>query len=247
MNTTYDKRSLVARSREDFETLYADVRKKEKRLYSLQQVAALPEVSPTHVHCGEWTTRKRSSERLISYLKSKQQHLKVLEIGCGNGWLSNKMATDVDAEVVGIDINKIELSQAKTLWSHKIELDFVYGDIRDNIFKQDHFDIIVFAASVQYFSSLSEILPMALSLLNAGGEIHIIDSKIYRTRELQAAIERTKNYYVKLGYPEMAEHYFHHSWQQLKPFNYTVLIDPSSFINKLLGKNNIFPWIKIKR
>jgi 2-polyprenyl-3-methyl-5-hydroxy-6-metoxy-1,4-benzoquinol methylase len=248
MNILYDKReSPVAKSRETFETLYAAVRKKEKRLYSLQQVAALPDVKPEHVHCDEWRMRKRSCERLISYLKNKQQHLKVLEIGCGNGWLSNKIAFHVDAEVVGIDINKIELSQARTIWSHKIDLDFVYGDIRDNIFKQDHFDIIVFAASVQYFQSLTEILPAALSLLNAGGEIHIMDTKFYRERELPAAVERTKKYYLELGYPEMVNHYFHHSWQELKAFNCAVLFDPASFINKFTGKKNIFPWIKIKR
>jgi Methylase of polypeptide chain release factors len=248
MNTLYDKpKSAIDKKREEFEKLYADVRKKEKRLYSLQQVAALPEIKPSHIHYNEWNVRKRSSERLINYLKKKNKHLKVLEVGCGNGWLSNKIAYHVDAEVVGIDINKIELSQARTIWSHKIDLDFIYGDIRDNIFKQGHFDIIVFAASIQYFPSLTEISDVAISLLNSEGEIHIIDTKFYKERQLLAAVERSNKYYLQLGYPEMAAYYFHHSWANLKNFNYTILSNPLSLANSVFNNKNIFPWIKIKR
>ncbi|HUS00374.1 MAG TPA: class I SAM-dependent methyltransferase [Chitinophagaceae bacterium] len=249
MSNIYDTptQTLFAAGSDNFEKLYTDVRKKEKRLYSLHQVAALPDVKPSHVHYDEWKIRKRSSKRLIYYLKKKNKHLKVLEIGCGNGWLSNKIAYHVDAEVVGIDVNKIELGQARTIWSHKIDLDFIYGDIRDNIFKQDHFDIIVFAASIQYFSPLKEILPVALSLLNTDGEIHIMDTKFYKERQIPEAIERSNKYYYELGHPEMMAYYFHHSWADLKNFNYTILSNPFSLVNRFFNYKNIFPWIKIRR
>ena len=248
MNLTHDNtKASVNQERENFERLYVDVRTKEERLYSLQQVADLPEVSADHVHYHEWKMRKTSCHQLINYLKKKNKRLKILEVGCGNGWLSNKIAFHLDAEVVGLDINKIELEQAKATWRQTTDLSFVHGDIRDNIFPSQYFDVILFAASIQYFSSLKEILLAALSLLNTSGEIHIMDSNFYSSKQVSAASERTNTYYAELGFPEMSAHYFHHSWNDLKQFNYKLLDQPRSIVNLLKGRQNIFSWIKITK
>lgn len=223
------------------------VREKEKRIYNLSQLAALPDIPSSHIHFNEWRSRKRSSRQLVDYLKKKSMHLRVLEIGCGNGWLSNKIADQVNSNVTGIDINNTELSDARVLWRQKKNLEFIYGDIRDDFFKSSHFDIIVFAASIQYFPSLPDILLVAISLLRPGGEIHILDTKFYEEEEVHAAIKRTEKYYSAIGYPGMAAYYFQHAWPQLDPFNYTVLYDPNSFTNRIFRRRNIFPWIKITR
>jgi protein-L-isoaspartate O-methyltransferase len=45
-----------------------------------------------HRHYHEWQIRKASSNRLVKYLAKKQKILEILEVGCGNGWLSAKLS-----------------------------------------------------------------------------------------------------------------------------------------------------------
>ena len=81
------------------------------------------------------------------------------------------------------------------------------------------------------------------------GEIHIIDSPIYNQNELAGAKERTARYYISNGFPEMAKHYYHHTFDELKDFNYKILYDPKAVQNnlkKIFGfKDSPFPWISI--
>ena len=77
---------------EKFERLYVEVRKKEGRLYSNDELKNLPEISESHHLYNEWRLRKESYKRLIKYLQSQNSSLKIVEPGCGNGWLSNRLA-----------------------------------------------------------------------------------------------------------------------------------------------------------
>ena len=76
----------------DFESLYIQLREKEGRIYPDEEVAQLPVTSSTHPHYKEWLIRKESSQKLVSWLKKKKKPLDMLEIGCGNGWLSHKLS-----------------------------------------------------------------------------------------------------------------------------------------------------------
>jgi len=53
----------------DFETIYTQLRQKERRIYTDEEVAQLPSISPTHIHFKEWLVRKHSSQKLVTYLK----------------------------------------------------------------------------------------------------------------------------------------------------------------------------------
>jgi len=246
--STFDNENIVdlPADASNFEEQYISIRKKEKRIYTNEEVALLPDIYHHHIHYNEWQIRKRSSSMLINYLSKKNKPLKILEIGCGNGWMSAKMAEIHNSKVTGLDINLTELKQAFEVFEKKPNLSFIYADIHDKI-TFFSFDIVVFAASVQYFPSLKEIVTTAFSLLNAGGEIHILDTHFYEDDDVERAIARTKNYYASLGNAEMSDHYFHHTINELKEFEYTILFAGNSIINKLLGKHQPFPWIQIKK
>ncbi|MDB5221366.1 MAG: class SAM-dependent methyltransferase [Chitinophagaceae bacterium] len=235
---------LLAVDSNAFEEQYIRVRKNEQRIYTNEEVALLPDISPNHIHYAEWKIRKRSCNRLINYLRKKNRPLNILEAGCGNGWLSSKMAEIDNTLVTGLDINITELKQACEIFNHKANLVFIYGDVHDKL-TSGSFDTIVFAASIQYFPSIKEILDTAFSLLNTGGEIHILDTFFYKKNEVKNAIERTKNYYTALGHNDMADYYFHHTVDELKAFDYQILSPKNSIINKLSGKTTPFPWIRI--
>lgn len=219
-------------------------REKENRLYSDEQVARLPFTEPSHAYHNEWQVRKRSAFRLINYLDTKSKPLFILEVGCGNGWLSDKLAELKNSTVIGIDINKTELNQAKRIFGKKQNLKFAEGDL-NNIEFDKKFDIIIFAASIQYFHFFSQIIGRAFSQLNQAGEIHILDTHFYQVKDLELARKRSRLYYESIGYGKMAEFYFHHSFDLLKSLNYKILFNPFNIKNRLFAKKDPFPWICI--
>lgn len=227
-----------------FGDLYIDVRTREKRVLTDCQVMFLPDIDPTHIHYEEWQIRKRSAKRLINYLKEKNKPLNILEVGCGNGWLSSMLLTVKGAKVTGIDINEPEIMQAKRIFKSR-GLDFICAAFDPALFAGQKFDVILFAASIQYFESLKNILQSALSCLCQSGEIHLIDTNFYSPRQAEGAARRTEAYYSEMGFPGMSAYYFHHTTDDLKLFNYRVLFNPHRLINKI-GKKDPFYWVVVK-
>jgi len=230
----------------DFETIYTQLRQKERRIYTDEEVAQLPSISPTHIHFKEWLVRKHSSQKLVTYLKRKKKLLDILEIGCGNGWLSKKLSTIAGSRVIGTDVNFSEIQQAARVFQNIPNLHFIYVNPEASVFKEQKFDAIVFAASIQYFESLTETISHTLNLLKPGGEIHILDSAFYSLSELGPAKLRTRHYYESAGFPEMTAHYFHHRYEDLGKYNFSIRYEPQGLISKLLRNKNPFPWISIQ-
>jgi ubiquinone/menaquinone biosynthesis C-methylase UbiE len=231
----------------NFPGLYISLRKKENRLYADEQVRHLPDISKEHPHYREWLARKRSSDKLVRHLRNMKKPLSILEIGCGNGWLAHKLATVPGANVTGFDINLEELEQAARVFSGLPNLRFAYGDsffIRPS---EKLYDMVVFAASIQYFPSLEAIIKDVLQHLQPQGSIHIIDSHFYKAGELEAAKQRTATHFESLGFSAMSDHYFHHSMEALGQFNCQVLYNPNAPLNRLKRTTDPFPWICIKK
>lgn len=229
-----------------FEKKYICVREKEKRLYTDNSVLGLPEIVEEHPHYKEWQVRERSCTRLTHYLASKKKPLNILEIGSGNGWLSAQLSRISNVEVYGVDINFTELQQAARVFENRNNVYFIYANMCSGALMPMKFDIIVFAASIQYFKSVKEAVGMAMQHLAPEGEVHILDTLFYNSSEVAEARKRTDEYYASLGYPEMAAHYFHHSRKELKAFHCRFLYDPDKWLNRILRPDDIFPWICIR-
>ena len=226
-----------------FEELYIKVRNYENRMSSVDELSILPDLDKSHPNYREWRIRQRSSRRLITYLQKKNRALKILEIGCGNGWLCSKLAAIPGADVIGLDINQIEIEQAERVFN-KPNLKFVKAAFEPELFNPMKFDVILFAASITYFKHLATIIQDCLSCLTEKGEIHIVDNHFYEPVKINDAVERMRVYYNTMGYPEMSAYYYHYSLTDLKPFNYRVLVNPQSFINRLI-KREPFYWVTI--
>lgn len=229
----------------NFEEIYIAARKSENRIYTDEQVSRLPSIDPKHLHYNEWQARRRSFGRLKNYLQKKNKPLSILEMGCGNGWLSAGLSAIKNSTVTGMDISKTELAQARRVFSGLSNISFKEGGIKE-VPADRKFDTIVFAASIQYFQPFEWIILDALNLLSDSGEIHILDSHFYYPSELESAKLRTREYYQSTGFEEMAGFYFHHSYDSLKIFDYKIMFNPDSLTGKLFWKNDPFPWIRIK-
>ena len=229
-----------------FDELYLAVREKENRLYSDRQVKQLPFIEPLHPHFAEWVERKNSAEKLIAYLAKPGKVIRILEIGCGNGWLANRLAKIPGSEVTAIDVNSLEVEQARRVFGSSANLRFLNADLADGLLNNEQFDVIIFAAAIQYFENPDAILRLALDHLKTGGSIHLIDSFFYHQKEVENARRRTEKYYADAGFPEMSQYYFHHPLDRIKRFNYKILYDPNSVTNRLIGRKHPFPWILIR-
>jgi len=229
-----------------FEEQYITARRRENRMYSDTEVSRLPRIPKSHMHAAEWKIRSRSSKRLVHYLENKHVPLNLLEVGCGNGWLSNRLSEMKYSTVTGIDISKTEIIQAQRVFPEKSNLQFAAGDMQSISYAMK-FDVLVFAASVQYFFPLEELIEDALLRLKENGEIHILDSYFYCPADRESARHRSRIYYQSIGQEEMADFYFHHSAESLKRFHCKYLYNPKDFRNKILGRKDPFPWIRIQR
>jgi SAM-dependent methyltransferase len=209
-----------------FADAYCQLRQREGRLADDALLAQLPFVGRGHPHRKEWRVRQCSLERLLQHLAPQAGVLDILEVGCGNGWLSARLAANPNWRVTGTDINAIELQQAQRVFGHLPNLRFVQGDIRHHLLGGQTFDVIVFAASVQYFASLKDIVGTALAHSSLRGEVHIMDTAFYPATELAAARQRTIDYYTAMGFAQLADWYFHHSLQALEGFQYKLLHRP---------------------
>lgn len=228
-----------------FDSLYFKLREREGRIYSDSEVQKLPEVHSSHKHYKEWLIRKNSSDRLINYLLKKKQRLNILEIGSGNGWLSAKLSEIPGSTVMGVEINSFEFEQASRVFKEYTNLEFSekFPDTTD--MAENKFDIIVFAAAIQYFSSFQEIINKSLKILNAKGEIHILDSHFYEGTLIHLAKQRSFNYFKSIEFSEMTDQYFHHNKNEYEKYNYRMLYSPNWFQRFLPGIKNPFPWICI--
>ena len=112
------------------------------------------------------------------------------------------------------------------------------------------FDAILLASAIQYFPDLPMLLNTLFRYLMPHGEIHIIDSPIYTSDEIPNAIQRSRQYYASLGFPEMAEKYFHHCVTDLGLFDAQWLYRPRSrgLRQRLLRSvDSPFPWLVVNK
>ncbi|MBI1768797.1 MAG: class I SAM-dependent methyltransferase [Bacteroidetes bacterium] len=238
-----------------FEYIYTQLRRKENRVYTDEIVESLPVIKGNHLSNDpflkkEWQIRTRSLKKLVNYFKKKKP-MSLLELGCGNGWLSHHLAVSFPhGNILAMDINETELLQGQRVFGRLYpNLTFIRADIFSCDLGNQKFDFIILAGTIQYFPDLNELIDKLLQLLSPYGEVHILDSPFYSPNELDGARRRSEDYFRELGYPEMNSRYHHHSWKELEGYNYKILYNPFSFLNKLYQKINNdspFPWVTIK-
>lgn len=216
-----------------FEELYERTRGSERRILSDEQVAQLPDGTDLW-NVDEWRIRARSADRLVRALRGSDLGSRVLEVGCGNGWLSARLQRE-GHEVLGIDPFTAELEQAARVFPNGPA--FARCDLFEAGLPQEFFDIIVFAASFQYFPDAQKALARASSLLRPSGEIHVMDSVLYRSPvEKTGAEERSRKYYENLGVPEMHTHYHAHAMDDLKGAHRVRVLSAPSGMERTLHR-----------
>ncbi|MCW2036309.1 methyltransferase domain-containing protein [Xanthomonas campestris pv. raphani] len=235
-----------------FEQQYLQIRRKEGRLYTDAQVRSLPRPGGALGNTLEWQVRALSSSLLVQHLQAHAGGGAILELGCGNGWLSHLLAQSLQREVCGVDVNRTELTQAARVFGHDARLTFVAADIHTLVLPRDVFDVIVLPACVQYFSDPAALVSRLLGCLREGGELHILDSPLYATPQRgRESAARSLRYFTDLGCPALAAHYHQHTYASFDGFTVQWLFDPrraSARLGRLFKRRQPhFPWLCLRK
>lgn len=226
---------------EPFVAEYLKLRQREGRLYPDEVVRCLPYAPATAGHAQEWRLRARSARRLRRYLEQRRP-LRLLEVGCGNGWLSHYLSLLPGTEVLGIDVNGTELAQAQRLFRRS---NLFFENTTLDLLNADGFDCILFAASFQYFYDVPLVLRACFQRLVRGGSVHIVDTHFYSEAQRADARARSAGYFAARQAPAMVGYYHHHCLADLAPYRYHLANPASDRLRALFG--TVFPWIQIEK
>ena len=224
----------------DFEEAYVNIRNKEGRIVSDEQLRDLPFLPAEHPLYKEWKLRAFSFDRFKRFIPKKSS---VLDLGCGNGWMTAQIA-DLGNQVVGVDVNEPELVQAARVFNNP-NISFAFADVF--IWEPEQsFDLVIIASAIQYFPSPKDLLKRLFDVNKTLSKIIISDSPFYAGGEKQLALERSKNYYENNDVKDMGKHYYHHSLTDLG-FNFKYIYSPMPKWIRRFATFSPFPIIEISR
>lgn len=128
---------------------------------------------------ADWKIRSASFRALTKVLRANST---VLDLGAGNGWLSNRLAL-AGHTLYAVDL-LINAEDGLGAWKYyeatftPIQAEFVDLPIPDS-----SIDAVIFNASLHYSESYEQTLGEALRVLCPDGMLVIIDSPVYQTAE----------------------------------------------------------------
>jgi SAM-dependent methyltransferase len=178
---------------------YEAVRRFEKRgSLDANYYRALPFKDLGGNFTADWKIRAASFERLKSLLHSPQ---KILDMGAGNGWLSNRLSA-LGHGVFAVDllVNAEDGLGAWKFYEHPftpIQSEFTRLPIPDGAVS-----CVIYNASFHYSENYNETLAEALRVLSSHGEIVIMDSPVYHSVEsgAQMVVERKAGFLSRYGF-----------------------------------------------
>jgi SAM-dependent methyltransferase len=142
----------------------------------------LPEPTPGTPLEQQWRMRARTWEvvqRRILGVSSGP--LRVLDVGAGVGWLSNRL-TELGHEAAAIDLTVDPDDGLGAARHYRCEFVRLQAEMDALPVADSSVDLVVFNASLHYSTDLERTLHEALRVLAPNGRIVVMDSPLYRRR-----------------------------------------------------------------
>jgi SAM-dependent methyltransferase len=132
-------------------------------------------------HDGPWRIRAATYKYTESRLLPERA-LDILDLGAGNGWLSNRLAQK-GHRPVAVDIFTDGLDGLGAARHYGMSFPLVEAEFDRLPFVDGQFDWAVFNCSLHYSTDYRRTLAEALRCLRPGGQIVVLDSPVYKRRE----------------------------------------------------------------
>jgi SAM-dependent methyltransferase len=125
---------------------------------------------------GDWRIRSASFRALMGLLPV---HSTLLDLGAGNGWLANRLAS-AGHEVYAVDLLLNPEDGLGTWKYYESKYTPVQAEFIRLPFLDASADVVLYNASFHYSESYGATLAEASRVLKHGGQIIIMDSPVYR-------------------------------------------------------------------
>jgi 2-polyprenyl-3-methyl-5-hydroxy-6-metoxy-1,4-benzoquinol methylase len=114
-------------------------------------------------------TSERQSELVLRWLaESGRRDLRILDFGCGSGWMSARMVPF--GSVTGIDLSDEVLARARQRYP---EVTFLAGSVTDVPLEEGSFDVVVSLETLSHVPDQPGYLARAGKLLRPGGRLFL--------------------------------------------------------------------------
>lgn len=146
---------------------------------------------------ADWKIRAASFRLLEKFLPNKSI---VLDVGAGNGWLSNRLAL-TGHEVCAVDL-LVNAEDGLGAWrNYETHFVPVQAEFSHLPFEDASADVVLFNASLHYAEHYEETLSEALRVLRRNGLLVVMDSPVYHDAESgrQMVAERKADFLTRYG------------------------------------------------
>lgn len=147
---------------------------------------SLPRVSFRDPQRGIWRIRERSFGRLLELI-GETGHLRILDAGAGNGWLSNQLARRGHT-VAALDLSDDERDGLGARANYDTSFECYQAEFDRLPFCEGQFDLVVFNAALHYATAPEVPLRESKRVLAEGGKIVVLDSPFYTEEASGAAM-----------------------------------------------------------
>jgi 2-polyprenyl-3-methyl-5-hydroxy-6-metoxy-1,4-benzoquinol methylase len=162
----------------------------------------VPPLTEQEAFWNEWNTRFRT--RAIDEFMARQIEVaiewvgrmgirepRVLELGCGTGWLSGVLSERCGARVTGIDLSQEAVDQARKAFPH---LEFHAGDAL-SLALEGPFDAVVSADVLAHIPDQQAVIDLIARLLRPGGLFVLLTQNPFVWLRSSYLMERGKGQY----------------------------------------------------
>jgi SAM-dependent methyltransferase len=149
----------------------------------------LPSVAADDPHAAEWRIRRESVAHFERDVLEGRDELRVLDLGAGNGWLSNRLASR-GHHSVALDVLD-DLADGLGAARHfTTEFVAVQADFEALPFAPGQFDVVVFNGSLHYARDAASALDRGRKMLVPDGRLVVMDSPLFhRHRDGRAMLD----------------------------------------------------------
>ena len=158
----------------------------------------LPYQDLTGRFTSDWKIRAASFDTLTEMIPA---HSTILDLGAGNGWLSNRLS-DMGHDVFGIDL-LTNLEDGLGAWQfYETRFTPVQAEFSFLPFPAAFADVVIFNASIHYAERYEQVLDESLRVLKSGGLVIIMDSPVYHDEASGRAMleERKQQFLARYGF-----------------------------------------------